>query len=557
MSNVTVISPSDHKLLETLQIKLALSKPSLCTDFYQAMQGLGYGADHPVISLFDQLLLAPCEQTADYLLSIDHFDFANCVSIFNYYLDCLARRAPKLLNSEAESRIVMDASRKIVFQILTLLAGVHLEASQQMMQSPSRIMAFQDFLHSCDHIMGYDQQPVCLLGIQFDFGNESILTAQDFIAEISHTLTECIREQDLLCQITIRRWIIGLRNVSDPNIAMLAATKIRRTFAKAIRSDKQAVLVTPYIGIALSTSLNADIKQLVEAASVASDMPVNNNDGFQFYSEELDKERKRLDVLALKLKKAINDNELMLFYQPKYSVSKQKIVGLESLLRWKLPEGYVDIPSIFLLIEREGLLESFTTWLFQTAFRNLSEFVSYGMDIKLSVNILPQNLIQSEFPSILENMLNIWKVPRERVVIEITEGSLLSDSNIVLEAIQKMKDMGLTISLDDFVTGYSSLAYLSRLPIDELKIDQAFVRNMFNSTKDAAIVKAIVEIGQNFGLTLVSEGIETPKDASYLSSLGCDIMQGYWISKPLDQKTLLEWFRKDPKQQWIHLPPTL
>lgn len=554
---VYTIPPIDKKLLETLQIKLALTSPPLCADFYNDLETFGYGIDHPVTPIFEKLLLAPSEQTADLLLSVESFNLVHCIALLESYLGCLARRAPRALGNEKETRIVLEASRKIVFKIIKLIAEASQDENLEGNPLPEHIISYREFLNGCEQTIAEEQRPLCLLGMQFDFGNESILTVQEFSSEISKTLADCIREQDLLCQITARRWIIALKGVNDPNIASLAATKIRRAFAQSIRTDKRTALVTPYIGIVLSHTFEGNLNDLIDAASVAADVPVSALEGFQFYSPELDQERKRLDKLAVLLKKAIHDNELMLYFQPKYSISKQKIVGVESLLRWKLPTGYVDIPSIFTLIERENLLEAFTTWLFQTAFRNLAEFLSYGMDIKMSVNILPQNLVQPEFPIILENMLNIWKVPRERVVIEITEGSLLSDSLIVLEAIERMKEMGLTISLDDFGTGYSSLAYLSKLPIDELKIDQAFVRHMFESPKDAAIVKAIVEIGQNFGLTLVSEGIETAKDASYISSLGCDIMQGYWISKPLPQQTVIEWFQKDPKHQWIHLPPSL
>ncbi len=153
----------------------------------------------------------------------------------------------------------------------------------------------------------------------------------------------------------------------------------------------------------------------------------------------------------------------------------------------------------------------------------------------------------------LSTLLDAYRVPRDKLTIEITEGTLLEDADETIETLQELREMGLSISLDDFGTGYSSLSYLSRLPINEIKIDQTFVRNLFCSERDEAIVRTIIELGNNFRLDFVAEGVEDSATAEKLAALGCDVMQGFWISKPVSYHEVLNWFQNDERQVWKQL----
>jgi diguanylate cyclase len=178
------------------------------------------------------------------------------------------------------------------------------------------------------------------------------------------------------------------------------------------------------------------------------------------------------------------------------------------------------------------------------------------MSIKLSINILPENLLDKNFSDFLASVLSLWKVPKGSLVIEITEGSLVEGAEETLSALKRISELGIKISMDDFGTGYSSLSYLSRLPINELKIDQAFVRTMLSSPREAALVRTVIELGNNFDLDLVAEGVETEEVALRLAEMGCDVIQGYWISKPKPAAQLLDWFNHDDLNMWQHLPAT-
>lgn len=552
----SVISPKDSELLIEVRDTLALNEQPLCPDFYHLLDslGLGYASQHPIHQCFENLLLDETDAILDAIKFNKSLPSTKLITVFDFFMSCIARRIHRVFNDPNQCRIALEALRRLSFNIMFKVLD---NTENNLDENPvfSRVLQHQQFVTKYNAL--FKKTPnlsLCILAIQFDFGADDINTAHNILPEVIERLTNVIREKDAIVQISTRRWALCLDNVSDVNLATLAASKLRKQFASPFQTSKKINIVIPYIGIAISNSELNEAAALLQAALVASVMPASHPLGYQLYDAELDAEKKRLDILSIKLKKALFDNELELFYQPKYSISEKKIVGLEALLRWKLEDGYVHIPSIFTLIERDGLLEQFTTWLFQTSFRQLAEFIKCGMDIKMSVNILPQNLIQSEFSSLLSNMLSVWKVPRDRVIIEVTEGSMLADAEQTIEALQQIRDMGLKISMDDFGTGYSSLSYLSRLPINELKIDQAFVRNMFTSPRDEAIVRTIIEMGTNFELDFVAEGVETAKDAAHLSSMGCDIIQGYWISKPLNAKELIYWFNHDDKNQWKRLP---
>lgn len=556
------ISAKDRQLLSGIQSLLAEEDKPLCPDFYQTLQQYGFSEDHPIIQHFEQLLLGDTRELQRHFATNNGLISSEIMSIFDQFLQCMGRKVPNVLRDERQIRIALESLRRLAFHIMqheliTLMESTNLASRRRTRITDALfeyVMQQDQFLQSCNRLLRNEiTRELAILAIQFDFGLHSNNAVQHVLPDIVNRLKEVLREQDMITFISTRRWAICLQGVDNTALAVLAANKIQQQFVAAFHITDHMAVIKPYIGIAMSHDIHRDAEFMLEAALKASTMPTTHPDGYEIYDPALDAETQRLDELAKHLHKALFDNALELYYQPKYSQREGKIIGLEALLRWHTDEGAIPIPVIFSLIERENLLNEFTKWLVQTAFRHLVDFVARGMDIKLSVNILPQNLSEPDFPSSLTNMLNIWKVPRDRLLIEITEGSMLDDTDQTMLALQQIQAMGLKISMDDFGTGYSSLSYLSRLPINEIKIDQAFVKNMFASERDEAIVKTIIELGNNFKLDLVAEGVEDERVADHLAKIGCDVLQGFWISKPLNRTELLYWFEHDDRNIWKRL----
>jgi EAL domain-containing protein (putative c-di-GMP-specific phosphodiesterase class I) len=325
--------------------------------------------------------------------------------------------------------------------------------------------------------------------------------------------------------------------------AEFAAQKLRRQFEESFIVLDRSVSPAIRIGVALSPDHGSSGESLQRAAFKAARWSAHNDENIQYYSPTIDLENSRNRNLGDMLRKALFENALTLQYQPQFSLSGNRVVGLEALLRWESPEGRIPPPIMLELVEREGLVPQLTQWLINTAFRHFAVFRREGIDTTLSINLLSQNFCQEEFPEMLAQAADVWKVPADKIVLEITENSIFDDIDGTIRQIRQLKEIGVNISLDGFGTGYSSMSYLSKLEIDELKIDQSFIQAMPTSTRDMAIVRAIANLAANFNLTLVAVGVETVEAATSLKELGCDVIQGYWISKPLSPDMLIRWWK--------------
>lgn len=559
------ITSSEKYLLETARNALAKLSQPLSADFYTYLNA----QDHPQTSLlrqsFEQLLLNEHESILDAIAIDSYTTPKQLLNLFDHYLSCMAIRIPSVINNAEQAGIAIECLRKIAFNLLEKILVKQNALSAESPRKLSRktdvvfehALSEEQFILACDQLLHSDQtKDLAVLAIQFDFGIHSNNAIQPVLVEIALKLRRLIGPHDLIAHISARRWAICLQQVKDlaPTISMVEA--LQEQFSKPMNINNVATLVNAYVGIALSNRVQKDAGYLLQSAFKVSSMPAHQPERYQVYDPDHDAESKRLDYLSNEFKNAIINNTIELYYQPKFYCKTNKIVGLETLLRWKNDDSHVPIPLIFQLIERNGLLRPFTIWLLETSFKHLLDFLQRGLDIKLSINILPQNLNEPDFISMLSALLEVWKPPRDRLTIEITEGSLLEDADEVIQVLEAIRQMGLRISLDDFGTGYSSLSYLSRLPINEIKIDQAFVRNMFSSERDLAIVRTIIELGNNFHLDLVAEGVEDQATAEKLAALGCDILQGFWISKPVSHAELITWFENDDKQLWQRLLKT-
>ena len=246
--------------------------------------------------------------------------------------------------------------------------------------------------------------------------------------------------------------------------------------------------------------------------------------------------------LAADLRRATEDGEMILHYQPKVVMGGSRLYGVESLVRWQHPERGMIAPDVFIpLAEQSGVIEPLTRWVLDHALMQQREWREQGYRIPVSVNLCPTTLHDTSFPDTVANLLERWAAPRHALSLEITETAIMSDVARATETANRLNGMGVRISIDDFGTGYTSFAYIRKLPINEIKVDKSFVLNMSSVPDDEVIVRSIVTLGLNLGVDVVAEGVEDDTTWNLLAALDCTQAQGYFISPPVAAENLRAW----------------
>jgi len=256
--------------------------------------------------------------------------------------------------------------------------------------------------------------------------------------------------------------------------------------------------------------------------------------------------RQRLEILG-ELGHAIEANELELFYQPKVNVETGVAVGCEALLRWKHPEkGFIPPGDFVPHAERSGAIRSLTQWVLNTAFRQIETWRRQQLILDVSINISPTDLADPGFADSVERLLHATGVDASRVVLEVTEGGAMKDMQNTLRIMERLRILGIRFSIDDFGTGYSSLAHLRRLPVDEIKIDRSFIQELESGSADDVIVRSTINLGHDMHLKVVAEGVEISASWNALAAMGCDLVQGYFVAKPMPAAQFAEWVLARP-----------
>jgi len=248
--------------------------------------------------------------------------------------------------------------------------------------------------------------------------------------------------------------------------------------------------------------------------------------------------------LVTQFKQAIENGEVYLHYQPKIALPSRQILGVEALVRWQHPEfGRLPPDEFVPAVEATGLIGSLTTFVTERSLTKVRKWLDRGIRMSVAVNLSVRNLEDTTFPDWVAEALIRHNVPAELLSFELTESGVMSDPERALPVLRRLHALGVVLAVDDFGTGYSSLAYLRQLPVDEVKIDKSFVLGMGSDLGDLAVVRSIVELGHSLGLTVVAEGVEEDAARDQLVEMGCDVAQGYLISRPLSEERLDAWLR--------------
>jgi diguanylate cyclase len=347
-------------------------------------------------------------------------------------------------------------------------------------------------------------------------------------------LRDALPDRDIIGEVSRTEMACLFPVLPSEGHLRLAIHKIMRTLREPASVAGHEVYPLPLVGVALRRKPEEDVDAVLSEANLAMHGARQRPEGFSFFEPQDSPTERLYYELHAELHHAIKENELMMFYQPFMDLRTGNIVGSEALLRWNRPgKGFVTPDKVVLVAERTGLIRELTGWICNTALRHCGAMRADGLETGVSVNVSVQNLAEPELPDLIARARRLWDVPPELLTLELTETAMMGGSAGGMEALLRLKDQGLKLAMDDFGTGYSSMARLKELPLDEIKIDLSFVRDMQSSPKDEKLVRSMIDLGHAFDMLVVAEGVETEEAADLLRRHGCDIIQGYYLSKPM------------------------
>ncbi|MGE8459813.1 MAG: putative bifunctional diguanylate cyclase/phosphodiesterase [Pseudomonas capeferrum] len=361
-----------------------------------------------------------------------------------------------------------------------------------------------------------------------------------------------LHSQDTLARIGGDEFVL-LVELREPNDAMDVAVKQVNLVSRPFRVAEHDLQLTASLGIVLYPGNGLDQHELLRNADAAMYHAKSaGKNGYSFFDVSMNSNARQQLQLLQDLRQALEQGQFRLHYQPKFDAQACQPIGAEALLRWEHPQQGLLLPDRFIgLAEKTGLIIPIGEWVLDEACRQMRQWLDQGhlgwrMAVNLSaIQFCHAGLVESVARALSENGL-----PANCLTLEITETTAMHDADASLTVLQRLSDMGVDLSIDDFGTGYSSLMYLKRLPANELKIDRGFVRDLEQDSDDAAIVSAIVALGQALGLRIVAEGVETDKQQDFLTRLGCDSLQGYLLGQPVPAEQFmgnLQSLRQEPE----------
>lgn len=352
---------------------------------------------------------------------------------------------------------------------------------------------------------------------------------------VAERLRGHLHSQDTLARIGGDEFVL-LVELQEPGDAMGVAIKQVNLVSRPYRVAEHDLQLTASIGIVLYPGNGMDQHELLRNADAAMYHAKNaGKNGYSFFDVSMNSDARQQLQLLQDLRVALQQGQFRLHYQPKFDAVRRVPIGAEALLRWEHPQHGLLYPDRFIsLAEKTGLIIPIGEWVLGEACRQMRQWLEQGhKDWRIAVNLSAIQFCYAGLVDGVAQALQRYQLPANNLTLEITETTAMRDADASLLVLQRLSDMGVDISIDDFGTGYSSLMYLKRLPANELKIDRGFVRDLEHDSDDAAIVSAIVALGQALGLRIVAEGVETDSQQDFLTRLGCDSLQGYLMGRPV------------------------
>ena len=425
-------------------------------------------------------------------------------------------------------------------------------------------LAYSDYLTELPNRVAFTEM---LDSVMFTLRNEEVIALMDvdidnfkhindtlghsygdeLLIDVTHRLKQAIDENDYLARIGGDEFIILTQNLTDIGEYEAKVKKIQKIFDYPFVLSMKEYFITVSIGITMAPKDGKTTQVLIKNADSAMYAAKEyGKNTFVYFNNSINEKLMEKIQTQSELRKAIENDEFMVFYQPQMDLQTDRIVGFEALIRWNHPEKGIIPPGDFIsLAEETGLIVPIGTWVLQEACNQLKQWEDMGYtNLIVAVNISVRQFKDQDFVQMVKTVVEETGVNPGCLELEITETIALQDMEYTISIIQKLKEMGIVFSLDDFGTGYSSMSYLKRLPVNNLKIDKSFLDTVLDNRSDQSIVKTIISLAQTLDLTVIAEGVEKNEQGLFLKNAKCNKAQGYLYSKPLPKEEAEEFLKK-------------
>ncbi len=455
--------------------------------------------------------------------------------------------------TEAENRIISGAVH---------LAGIaiqrhrdesrirHMAHHDSLTDLPNRTL-LQDRIHrSIEHARRTGARTAVLMVDldRFKHVNDSLghYEGDRLLQEVAQRLKGCVRGTDTIARVGGDEFVINMPDLTQADSVSVVARNVLAQLEKPFILGGHSFQIGASIGISLFPDDGEDVHDLLRAADAAMYVAKEQGRGdYRYFTEELNTAVHERMTLVSQLQQALRREEFALHYQPLFDLHSGELIGAEALLRWQHPVRGLLGPVHFIhLLEEHGLMVEVGAWVLRTACAQNARWQAQGLPmIPVSVNVAADQFYRADLVGQVRSALRDSGLSSESLVLEFTESALLKDTESVLVAMNRLRHMGIRLALDDFGTGYSSLSYLHRFPVDQLKIDRSFVQAVASDSSPSSIIRSIVHLAGDLGLSTVSEGLETPEQQAFVQSLGCEWGQGFYLGRPMPAEAFIRSFR--------------
>ena len=486
-------------------------------------------------------------------------ELGNLITDFNAMLDEIQSRDNELMEHRAmlEHRVMQRTSELEIANAELATSKSQAEAVAKRMEYhahhdaltglPNRLLLNDRIIAELAHARRqHGRLALLFLDLdRFKIINDSLghAVGDQLLRVIARRLGNCVREEDTVARLGGDEFMVLLPRISGSSDAGRIARKVIDCLVNPISCNGHELHITTSVGISIYPHDGTDAETLIKHADISMyrAKELGRNKAIYYTAEMNAGSRKQL-ALENNLRQAVGKNQLKLYYQPKIDIFKNTIVGVEALLRWEHPTmGMINPMEFIPVAEDTGLIIPIGEWVLNTAFTQLQQWHQAGYsNLGMAVNISSAQLYRPGLEDVVTKALQATGVAAGMVELEITENAAMENLEPAIAILEKLKDIGVTIAMDDFGTGYSSLSYLRQLPVDVVKIDQSFVREIPDSHEDVMIAQAIIAMTQSLKLSLVVEGIENVRQLNFFRQQGCNIVQGFLFSKPVEADEMLE-----------------
>ena len=474
-------------------------------------------------------------------------------------------RAVSAMKLGAHDYILKDNLKRLLPVVKRELREAHNRKEQRQSEETIRYLAYTDpvtnlpnrirfhqLVHEAIIAAQNEQRPIALLLLDLDHFKEVNDTlghdrGDSLLQQVGVRLRSALFDSDVAARLGGDEFAILLPRLASTKDVQHVVRNLHDSLRQPFVIDGIPIAVETSIGVATMPEHADNADTLMQRAEIAMYRAKQMASDYTVYAPEYNLySHERLRLMA-ELREAIEQNQLVLHFQPKVEIRSGRIIGNEALVRWQHPRlGMLPPDEFIMAAEHTGLIGPLTQWVLIDALTKCQGARREGIQLRVSINLSARSLHDPQLPKMIEQALNAVDAEPAMLMLEVTESAIVLDPKRAEENLVALSRMGISLSIDDFGTGYTSLSSIKRLPVNEIKIDKSFVTNMLTDKQDATIVRTIIDLGHNFGLTVVAEGVETQEVYDTLSNLGCDLIQGYLISKPLPCEQLKKWLSTCP-----------